>query len=81
MLGLYLLGVLTRVPQRSALSGFFAGLAAVTALWAATPVWWPWYAAIGASTTFLFGRLFDMVSADSPAPGIQSDKSVPHENL
>ncbi len=55
MLGLYLLGVLTRVPQRTALGGFFGGLAVVTYVYAETATYWPWYAAIGAATTFTIG--------------------------
>jgi SSS family transporter len=80
MLGLYLLGALTRVPQRPALSGFFAGLAVVTGVWAATPIWWPWYAAIGSSTTFVLGRLFAMLTNAPPGFDCRAYESEPHEN-
>jgi SSS family transporter len=69
VLGLFLLGVITRrVGQRAALAGFAAGVLAVSyakfgprlphALypWAA-PVAFPWFAAIGSITVFLVGLL------------------------
>jgi SSS family transporter len=80
MLGLYLLGVLTRVSQRSALGGFFGGLSVVTGVWAATPIWWPWYAAIGASTTFVLGQVLDLLTTDAPDVDSNRDKSNSHDN-
>ncbi|MCH8840286.1 MAG: hypothetical protein IH831_06340 [Planctomycetes bacterium] len=56
ILGLYLLAVLARrVEQRAALVGFGAGLTLISIVALATDLYWPWYAAVGALATFLFG--------------------------
>jgi SSS family transporter len=63
LLGVFLLGVLTRKPrERAAMAGMAAGLLAVgsVALW--TRVAWTWYVPIGAIVTFaagLIGSLFE----------------------
>ncbi len=64
MLGLYLLGVLTRASQQAALAGFFGGLVVVTGVWYYTSVYWPWYAPIGAGTAFLIGVLLGKAMGD-----------------
>jgi SSS family transporter len=56
ILGLFLLGILTRrVGQAAALVGLLAGIGAVTYVKFATPLAWPWYALVGSSTVFLVG--------------------------
>jgi SSS family solute:Na+ symporter len=56
ILGLFLLGILTkRVGQSAALVGLIAGVVAVSLAKFATPLAWPWYALVGSSTTFLVG--------------------------
>ena len=42
LLGLFLLGLWTRVGQRAALTGLLAGIAAVSAVKFLTPIAWPW---------------------------------------
>jgi SSS family transporter len=62
VLGLFLLGIFTRVGQRAALTGLIAGVAAVSFAKFGTPLAWPWYAMVGSSTVFavglVAGRLF-----------------------
>jgi SSS family transporter len=56
ILGLFLLGVLTRrVGQPAALAGLLAGVAAVSFAKFGTDLAWPWYALVGSSTVFLVG--------------------------
>ncbi|MGH9674522.1 MAG: sodium:solute symporter [Bryobacteraceae bacterium] len=54
LLGVFLLGVLTRrVGEKSAMIGMVAGLAVMVYVRAATPIAWTWYVLIGTSVTFL----------------------------
>jgi Na+/proline symporter len=56
LLGVFLLGVLTRrVRQPAALVGIIAGIAAVTFAKFGTPLAWPWFALVGSSTVFAIG--------------------------
>jgi len=56
LLGVFLLGVLTRrANQRGAIAGMACGLAMEIYLWTATQVPWTWYVAIGSAVTFLVG--------------------------
>ena len=56
MLGIFLLGVLTRrASGRGALIGALAGLAVLLLVIAFTSIAWTWYVAIGACTTFAVG--------------------------
>jgi Na+/proline symporter len=56
LLGLFLLGILTRrVGQSAALAGALAGIAAVTVAKFATSLAWPWFALVGSSTVFAVG--------------------------
>jgi solute:Na+ symporter, SSS family len=55
VLGLFLLGIFTKVGQPAALTGLLAGVAAVSTAKFATPLAWPWYALVGSSTVFLVG--------------------------
>jgi len=67
LLGVFALGVLTRrAGQAAALAGGAAGLAALVWLQFVAPqqgihVAWPWFALIGASTTFAVGLLISLV--------------------
>src|SRR5207244_6345419 len=56
LLGVFLLGVLTRRPAEiAAMSGVIAGLAAILFVNLRTPIAWTWYVLIGTSITFLVG--------------------------
>lgn len=56
VLGVFLLGVLTRdVSQPAALAGLLAGLIVTAVVAFGTAVAWPWYALVGSTSTFLFG--------------------------
>jgi solute:Na+ symporter, SSS family len=56
LLGLFLLGILTRrVGQAAALAGVLAGVAAVLFAKFRTPLAWPWFALVGSSTVFAVG--------------------------
>ena len=56
LLGVFLLGVLTRrVRERAAMAGVLAGLAAVLYVCLATPIAWTWWVAIGSTVTFAAG--------------------------
>lgn len=54
-LGLYLLAVATRVRQTAALGGMIAGTCVLGAIAFATPLAWPWYAAVGSLATLACG--------------------------
>jgi SSS family solute:Na+ symporter len=54
LLGLFLLGLLTRhVGERAAFVGMIAGIALVSAVKFGTTIAYPWYALVGSSTVFL----------------------------
>ncbi len=56
LLGLFLLGILTRrVGQASALAGVLAGIAAVLYAKFGTSLAWPWFALVGSSAVFAVG--------------------------
>jgi Na+/proline symporter len=56
MLGIFLLGVLTRrATERGALIGALAGLGVLLLVIAFTSIAWTWYVAIGACITFAVG--------------------------
>lgn len=62
VLGVFFLGIfLPRVGQKAALAGFACGLAAMTAIYFATPLAWPWYALFGSALTFAAGALASYV--------------------
>jgi SSS family transporter len=57
VLGLFLLGILTRkVNQSAAFVGLLTGLAAVSAVAFSGLVAWPWYALVGSFTVFVAGN-------------------------
>jgi SSS family solute:Na+ symporter len=56
LLGVFLLGVLTKKPREAAaIAGVIAGLATVIAIHFATPIAWTWYVLIGTCVTFGVG--------------------------
>ena len=56
VLGVFFLGIFApRVGERAALTGLVGGLAAMTAIFFATPLAWPWYALVGSALTFAIG--------------------------
>jgi Na+(H+)/acetate symporter ActP len=58
MLGIFLLGVLTRrATGTGAVIGAISGVAVLVGVMAFTPVAWTWYAAIGTVTTFTVGMV------------------------
>ena len=61
LLGVFLLGVLTRKPREgSAIAGVIFGLAAVLFVHFTTPVAFTWYVLIGASVTFIGALAFSL---------------------
>jgi SSS family transporter len=70
LLGLFLLGILTRrVGQTAALAGALAGISAVTFAKFATPLAWPWFALVGSSTVFAVGLAASFIVRQSDVPG------------
>ena len=56
LLGVFLLGVLTRKPREgAAMAGVVAGLAAILYVWLGTPIAFTWYVLIGTTVTFTAG--------------------------
>jgi len=56
LLGIFLLGVLTRKPREgAAMAGAGVGLAAIVYVWLGTPIAFTWYVAIGTTATFTAG--------------------------
>ncbi len=68
VLGLFLLGIFTKVPQRAALTGLLAGLAAVSFAKFGTLLAWPWFALVGSSTVFAVGLLVGTILPDRAKP-------------
>jgi Na+/proline symporter len=65
MLGIFLLGVLTRrVSGTAAAVGAAGGLAVLLGFMGLTPVAWTWYTAIGTCATFALGVLASFVFRD-----------------
>jgi SSS family solute:Na+ symporter len=61
MLGVFLLGVLTRnVKQSGALVGMLCGLGVNLYLWGWTSIAWTWYVAMGSTMTFVVGYLANL---------------------
>ena len=63
LLGVFMLGVLTRKPREgAAMAGVLAGLAAILYVWLGTPIAFTWYVLIGTTVTFsagMFASLFE----------------------
>jgi len=66
VLGIYLLAVFApRVKQPAALAGFVLGVACLSAVAMGTPLYWPYYAAVGASMTFIAGWVVQQIIGKS----------------
>jgi solute:Na+ symporter, SSS family len=64
LLGVFLLGVLTRkANERGAIAGMICGFAANIYLWQFTRVPFTWYVVIGSGITFVVGYLISLLSA------------------
>ena len=62
LLGVFLLGVLTRrATQPGAIAGMLCGLALNAYLWKGTHIAWTWYVTFGATATFAGGYLISLV--------------------
>jgi Na+/proline symporter len=62
LLGVFLLGVLTRrVREPAAIAGVIGGLGTVIYVRFATPVAWTWYVLIGTTVTFGLGSLTELL--------------------
>jgi SSS family solute:Na+ symporter len=58
LLGIFLLGVLTKKPREgAAMAGAVVGLAAILFVWLGTPIAFTWYVLIGTMATFTAGLL------------------------
>jgi len=67
LLGVFLLGVLTRKPQeKAAMAGVVAGLTAILWVRFETPIAWTWYVLIGTMVTFLVGLAASLFERDAP---------------
>ena len=61
LLGVFLLGVLTRkANENGAMVGMLVGFATSLFIWLKTPVPWIWYVALGSGVTFLIGYLVSL---------------------
>ena len=78
LLGLFLLGILTRrVGQSAALVGMLAGVVAVSFAKFGTPLAWPWYALVGSSTVFAVGLASSYLVPGSPGFRVPETLSSP----
>jgi Na+/proline symporter len=69
LLGVFLLGVLTRKPREgAAIAGVVAGLSIVIGIHFYTPIAWTWYVLIGTVTTFAVGLLASLFQGAAPIP-------------
>ncbi len=65
LLGVFLLGVLTRrVKQRAAMAGMLAGLLTMLYVKFGTPIAFTWYVLIGTATTFVTGTLISFITRE-----------------
>jgi len=61
LLGVFLLGVLTRrANERGAMIGMVVGFAGSLFIWLKTAVPWTWYVALGSGVTFLVGYVVSL---------------------
>jgi Na+/proline symporter len=66
LLGVFLLGVLTRrATQNGAMIGMLCGFVVELYIWLGTRVPWTWYVLIGTVVTFAVGYLVSLSTADS----------------
>jgi SSS family transporter len=68
LLGVFLLGVLTRkTNQQGAIVGMLCGFIVELYIWQHTPVPWTWYVAIGTLVTFSVGYLTSLLWKEAPS--------------
>jgi SSS family solute:Na+ symporter len=68
LLGVFLLGVLTRkTNQQGAIVGMLCGFLVELYIWLETPVPWTWYVAIGTIVTFAVGYLTSLLWKETPS--------------
>ena len=68
LLGVFLLGVLTRkTNQQGAIVGMLCGFLVELYIWLRTPVPWTWYVAIGTIVTFAVGYLTSLLWKETPS--------------
>jgi solute:Na+ symporter, SSS family len=83
LLGVFLLGVLTKKPgEKAAMTGVAAGLTAILLVRFETPIAWSWYVLIGTVTTFLAGlagSLFEGRPSAGQSTAGQSSEFQPSE--
>jgi Na+/proline symporter len=69
LLGVFLLGVLTRrANQNGAIAGMICGFAVELYIWLATRIPWTWYVAIGSIVTFVVGYSASIVLQQKTNP-------------
>jgi SSS family transporter len=67
VLGIYLLAVFASgVKQPAALAGFVLGVSGLSAVAMGTPLYWPYYAAVGAVLTFVAGWMVQLFMGRKP---------------
>lgn len=81
LLGVFLLGVLTRrATQKGAMFGMLCGFAAELYIWQFTRVPWTWYVAIGTVITFLTGYVVTLCSSkfsrDNSGDSIRTSRMI-----
>ncbi|HEY6273007.1 MAG TPA: sodium:solute symporter [Terriglobales bacterium] len=75
LLGVFLLGVLTRrATQAGTILGMLSGLALNIYLWSETRVAWTWYVTLGATMTFSVGYLASLALSKASKP-LEADAS------
>jgi solute:Na+ symporter, SSS family len=66
LLGVFLLGVLTRrATQTGAIAGMLCGLALNVYIWRGTHIALTWYVTIGATVTFVMGYLVSLATTQT----------------
>ena len=79
LLGVFLLGVLTRKPREAAaMAGVAAGLATIVYVWLGTPIAFTWYVLIGTTVTFSVGLVASLF--ERPLENPQEQPPATSEN-
>ncbi len=77
LLGVFLLGVLTRSATESgAMIGMVAGFALNVYLWLFTSVAFTWYVALGSGVTFIVGLTASTLMRDGKSRGVRTESQV-----
>ena len=75
LLGVFLLGVLTKKPREgAAMAGVACGLATILYVCFRTPIAFTWYVLIGTAVTF--GTALHRIAVRAGNPGIQLDEEL-----